>query len=57
VAKLIDVARVLTNFDHLYLGGGNADELKLRLPRDVSRCDNTAALVGGVRLWSWDVRE
>src|SRR5947207_8533941 len=55
VGKLIELLRRLTNFDHLYIGGGNASALKLDLPRDVSRGDNSAALLGAVRMWDWDV--
>ena len=54
VEKLIDVLRVITNYDHLYIGGGNSDKLSLTLPRHVSIVDNTAAIIGGVRLWQWD---
>jgi polyphosphate glucokinase len=56
VARLIDVLRYLTNFDHLYIGGGNADKLTIALPKDVAIVDNTAAIVGGVRLWQWSGR-
>ena len=35
VERLIDLLRRLTNFDHLYIGGGNARKLKIDLPRDV----------------------
>lgn len=55
VERLIDLLRRLTNFDHLYVGGGNASKLKLDLPRDVSRGDNSAALLGAVRMWEWDL--
>ena len=55
VGALIELLRRLTNFDHLYIGGGNAERLQLRLPRDVTIGDNSAALAGGVRLWLWDV--
>jgi polyphosphate glucokinase len=51
VAEAIDVIRALTFFDHLYLGGGNAVRLTLRLPADVSLVDNSAGLLGGIRLW------
>lgn len=57
VRQLIKTVRVITNCDHLYIGGGNADQLRLQLPRDVTVCDNSAALVGGVRIWEWNVRE
>jgi polyphosphate glucokinase len=55
VERLIEILRRLTNFDHLYIGGGNASQLKLDLPKDVTRGDNSAALLGAVRMWEWDV--
>jgi len=55
VGRLIDLLHRLTNFDHLFIGGGNARQLSLDLPRDVTRGDNSAALVGAVRMWEWDV--
>jgi len=51
VSRLVDSLRELTNFDHLYLGGGNADRLEMDLPHDVSIVSNHAALVGSVRVW------
>jgi polyphosphate glucokinase len=52
VVEAIDSLRNLTNFDHLYIGGGNARLLDLELPRDVSIVSNTAGIIGGVRLWA-----
>jgi polyphosphate glucokinase len=43
--------RTLTHFDHLYVGGGNAKKLTVDWPDDITVVDNTAGLVGGVRLW------
>lgn len=51
VQRLIDSVRELTNFDHVYLGGGNADRLEIDLPHDVSIVSNHAALLGAVRVW------
>jgi polyphosphate glucokinase len=51
VQRLIDSLRELTNFRHLYLGGGNADRLEIQLPHDVSIVSNHAALMGSVRVW------
>jgi polyphosphate glucokinase len=51
VQRLMDSLRELTNFHHLYLGGGNADRLELELPHDVSIVSNHAALIGSVRVW------
>ena len=36
VARAIDTLRALTNFDHLYIGGGNAKRVRLDLPPDVT---------------------
>ena len=51
VAKVIDILRVVVRFDHLYLGGGNAKDLALHLPPDVTIVPNTDGLTGGIRLW------
>ena len=51
VERLVDSLRELTNFDHLYVGGGNADRLEIDLPHDVSVVSNEAALIGSVRVW------
>jgi polyphosphate glucokinase len=51
VRKAIETLRVLTNFDHLYIGGGNAKRVELELPPDVSIVDNRAGVLGGIRLW------
>jgi polyphosphate glucokinase len=55
VGRLVALLRRLTNFDHLYIGGGNAGMLRLDLPHDVTRGDNSAALLGAVRMWDWDL--
>lgn len=53
VEEAIAHMRTLTNFDHLYLGGGNAKRLidKLELPDDVTIVPNSAGITGGIRLW------
>lgn len=52
VVEAIDSLRNLTNFDHLYVGGGNSRLLDIELPSDVSVVSNTAGILGGVRLWA-----
>jgi predicted TIM-barrel fold metal-dependent hydrolase/predicted NBD/HSP70 family sugar kinase len=54
VAKIIDILRTVVNFDHLYLGGGNAKKLIFELPPDVSTVPNTDGLTGGIKLWGVD---
>ncbi len=52
VMKAIDHMRSLTLFDHLYIGGGNSRRvLRRHLPDDVTVVDNTAGILGGIRLW------
>jgi polyphosphate glucokinase len=55
VHDVIRLLRRVTNFDRCYVGGGNARRITGRLPRNVSRTDNSAAALGGVRLWDWDM--
>ena len=60
VEEAIDNMRTMVNFDHLYLGGGNAKRLgdgkKPKLPRGVSVVDNSAGILGGIKLWD-DIQE
>ena len=51
VDDAIESLRNLTNFDHLFIGGGNARLLTHKLPPDVSLVSNIAGIVGGVKLW------
>ncbi len=39
------------NWDHLYLGGGNAKKITITLPPNVSIVSNEEGLLGGVVLW------
>ena len=51
VFAAIENLRVLTHFDHLYVGGGNSRRLDGDLPEDVTVVDNAAGLIGGAKLW------
>ncbi|MCR9247987.1 MAG: ROK family protein [bacterium] len=51
VHRAIEQLRVLTHFDHLYLGGGNSKKLSAELPSDVTVVDNTAGVRGGAWLF------
>lgn len=41
----------LFNYDHLYIGGGNAVRIDFALPKNVTRVPNEDGLLGGVALW------
>jgi polyphosphate glucokinase len=52
VAEALTHMHTLTNFDAIYIGGGNARLLDRRtLPRNATVVDNTAGILGGIRLW------
>lgn len=43
----------LFNFDHLYIGGGNATRIDFPLPTHVTRVPNEDGLLGGAALWRY----
>ncbi|MGH7332293.1 MAG: ROK family protein [Candidatus Rokuibacteriota bacterium] len=51
VERAIKTVRMLTNFDHLYIGGGNSKKVTLELPPDVSIVSNEAGIMGGLAVW------
>jgi len=51
VRKAIESMRTLTNFDRLYIGGGNADKINFELDEDVQVIPNEYGLRGGAWLW------
>jgi polyphosphate glucokinase len=51
VRKAIDTLRALCFFDRCFIGGGNARRIEVELPSDVTIIDNTAGLLGGIKLW------
>jgi polyphosphate glucokinase len=51
VQEAIANMRTVVNFDRLYVGGGNAKRIDFKLPRDVVLVDNSAGILGGIKLW------
>ena len=51
VQRILKQLRVMINFDTLYIGGGDAKVLDIKLPPDVRVVSNKAGLTGGVKLW------
>jgi polyphosphate glucokinase len=39
------------NYDRLYIGGGNAERITVKLPENVKIVSNVAGLLGGLALW------
>lgn len=51
VAYTIEVLSALINYDHLFIGGGNASRINLRLPGNATLVSNDAGIDGGAALW------
>jgi polyphosphate glucokinase len=51
VQMAIEQLEALFNFDHLYIGGGNATRIDFPMPKHVTRVPNEDGLLGGVALW------
>lgn len=51
VRKAIAQLEALFNYDHLYIGGGNAHKIDIPLPKHVTRVPNEDGLLGGAALW------
>jgi polyphosphate glucokinase len=55
VHKAIVNLRAMLFFDHLYIGGGNSRRVnRAQLEDDVTIVDNTAGILGGIKLWEAD---
>jgi polyphosphate glucokinase len=52
VQAVIEILRTVVNFDHLYIGGGNAKNIAFTLPSDISIVPNSDGLTGGIALWA-----
>jgi polyphosphate glucokinase len=51
VQRVLKQLQPIFNPTHIYLGGGNAKKLKIKLPANVTVTDNVAGLLGGIALW------
>ena len=50
--KVLDLLKTTFNYDHLYLGGGNAKKIKFELDENVTMATNRDGIKGGARLWN-----
>lgn len=49
--KVLSVVKTVFNYDHLYLGGGNASKLDFSLDKNITIVGNIDGITGGVKLW------
>lgn len=52
VKKLVAMLERVMNYDHLYLGGGNAHRIDFELPKNVSLVSNDAGMEGSAFVWA-----
>ena len=51
VARAVATLYDLVLYDHLYIGGGNSARITFPLDANASIVDNSAGLLGGIKLW------
>jgi polyphosphate glucokinase len=51
VAKVIDILKVVFNYDRLYIGGGGVPHLTIPLDENIHTFTNEDGIKGGARLW------
>jgi polyphosphate glucokinase len=51
VLESVEMFDTLLHFDRLYVGGGNAKKLDVDLGHRAELIDNTAGILGGIKLW------
>lgn len=49
--RVLSCITTLVGFDTLYVGGGNAKQVDLKLPANVEIVSNEAGITGGAKLW------
>ncbi|HLI62409.1 MAG TPA: ROK family protein [Terriglobales bacterium] len=57
LAEAIDQLYRLFYYDRLYIGGGNAAKVSLKLPKNAKIISNEDGILGGIKLWEQDLEE
>ncbi|MEO6229377.1 MAG: ROK family protein [Ferruginibacter sp.] len=52
VKKVIEILKVVFNYDFLYISGGNADKIDFKLDDNITILGNRDGIKGGAMLWS-----
>ena len=51
IKKVIEILKVVFNYDQLYISGGNASLIKFKLDNNITICGNRDGIKGGAKLW------
>ena len=54
VRRVLEILQTVFNYDHLYLGGGNAKKINFDLDSNITIISNKDGIKGGARLWRMD---
>lgn len=54
VARVLDILKVVFNYERLYIGGGNAGKLTIPLEGNIHLFTNEDGIKGGARLWQME---
>jgi len=57
VGEAIDQLYRLFYYDRLYIGGGNAARIKIKLPKNAEIISNEDGILGGIKLWEQGLDE
>jgi polyphosphate glucokinase len=49
--RVIEILKTVFNYDHLYIGGGNAKKLNFKLDDNITVVTNRDGIKGGAKLW------
>ena len=52
VQRALEILRVVFNYDHLYIGGGNARRITFKLPANASIISNDDGMIGAAFVWN-----
>ena len=52
VKRALEILKTVFNYDHLYIGGGNARRIRFKLPPHVSRVPNSDGMAGAAYVWN-----
>ena len=55
--RVIDILKVVVNYDTLYISGGNADKLSFKLDKNIIIVGNRDGIKGGAALWKQQIKD
>jgi polyphosphate glucokinase len=56
IKRVLEILQTVFNYDHLYIGGGNAKKINFDLDSNITIISNKDGIKGGARLWRMEER-